>query len=107
MEDKFSYFFAEKAEKDLDNILNYISIELSNKTAAIKFRDKLFEKIDVVRAFPLSGFKIDNAFIEQDVYRFLVDNYTIYYIFDNDKREICILRIIYSKRDMNKILNEL
>lgn len=107
MEDKYSYIFTEKAENDLDGILQYISVNLSNKSAANLFIDKVFAEIEVLRAFPSSGMLVNNGFISEEVHRVLVDNYTIYYSYNTIKKEIHILRIVYSKRDMNKILNEL
>jgi len=62
MEFKYSYKFTEKAEKDLDEILKYIKEDLFNPTAATAFFDKIFESIDNIRNFPLSGMLVENDF---------------------------------------------
>ena len=47
MESKYSYRFTKKAEQDLDEILNYISVDLVNPAAAQNLGRKIFEKIDM------------------------------------------------------------
>ena len=41
MESKYSYLLTQKAEADLDGIVSYLSLELSNPKAASDFMDKL------------------------------------------------------------------
>lgn len=105
MECKYSYRFTEKAEQDFDEILQYISVDLVNPTAAQNLGRKVFEKIDIVRAFPDSGALIDNEFLSDKTVRKLsVDNYVIYYKAHYDERIISILRIVYGKRNLDEIL---
>ena len=52
---RYSYRFTEKAEQDFDEILRYISLDLANPAAAQNLGRKMFEQIDMVRAFPDSG----------------------------------------------------
>ncbi len=62
MECRYTYRFTEKAEQDLDEILRYISMDLVNPTAARNLGRKVFEKIDMVRAFPDSGAPVEMSF---------------------------------------------
>lgn len=41
MESKYQYRLSQKAEADLDGIVSYIAVELSNPQAASDFVDKL------------------------------------------------------------------
>ena len=43
MESKYQYRLSQKAEADLDGIVSYIAVELSNPQAASDFVDKLEE----------------------------------------------------------------
>lgn len=105
MECKYSYRFTEKAEQDLDEILRYISVDLVNPTAAQNLGRKVFEKIDVVRAFPDSGAPIDNEFLaDKTVRKLSVDNYVIYYKAHYKEKTISIIRIVYGKRNLDEIL---
>ena len=104
MEFKYSYKFTEKAEKDLDEILKYIKEDLFNPTAATAFFDKIFEGIDNIRNFPLSGMLVENDFLlNKDIRRIMINNYIMYYLADEKQQEITIVRIVYGKRNLEDI----
>jgi len=63
MGSKFRYRLAQKANADLDDIVRYITIELSNQTAAANFLDKLQAVIEEACLFPESGFPVVNRFL--------------------------------------------
>lgn len=108
MEFEYSYRFTEKAVQDFDEILRYISVDLANPIAAQNLGKKVFEKIDVVRAFPDSGAPIDNEFLsDKAVRKLLVDNYIIYYKAHYDEKIISIVRIVYGKRNLDEILRNI
>ncbi len=105
MECKYSYRFTEKAEQDFDDILRYISVDLANPAAAQNFGRKIFEQIDMVRAFPDSGASVDNEFLSDKTVRKLsVDNYILYYKAHYDDEIISVIRIVYGKRNLDEIL---
>jgi plasmid stabilization system protein ParE len=105
MEYSYSYRFTEKAAKDLDDILRYISVDLSNPIAAQNFGKRVFEKIDLVRSFPLSCERVSNEFLDDNsIFKMLVDNYIIYYKVHFDEKIISILRVVYGKRNLDEIL---
>jgi plasmid stabilization system protein ParE len=100
----YSFKFTEKAEEDLDCILQYISDDLSNPSAANTLAQKIFNSIDNVRAFPGSGLPVENKFLaDKNIRKVLVENYSIYYKADDTYKIIYIIRLVYSKRDFNEI----
>lgn len=102
---EYSYRFAQSAERDLDEILRYISIDLANPVAAQGFGRKVFEKIDMIRTFPDSCELVDNEFLsDKAVRKLLVDNYVLYYKADYSERTIVIIRIVYGKRNLDEVL---
>lgn len=104
----YSFKFTEKAEEDLNNILQYISNDLCNPTAASVLAQKIFESIDNVRVFPESGLNVENEFLtDKTLKRVLVENYFIYYKTDDIEKLIYIVRLVYSKRDMNEFFKQL
>lgn len=104
MEFKYSYKFTEKAEKNLDEILAYIKEELFNPSAASAFLKKVFENIDNIRNFPLSGMIVENDFLlNKEIRRIVLNNYIIYYLTNEKTREITIIRIVYGKRNLEDI----
>lgn len=108
MECKYSYCFTEKAEQDFDEILHYILVDLANPAAAQKLGRKMFEQIDMVRAFPDSGASVDNEFLsDKSVRKLSVDNYIIYYKAHYDEKTISVIRIVYGKRNLDEIIRSM
>ena len=108
MKCKYSYRFTEKAEQDFDEILQYISVDLVNPAAAQNLGRKIFEQIDMVRAFPNSGTLVDNEFLsDKSVRKLSVDNYIIYYKVHYDEKMISVIRIVYGKRNLDEILKSM
>lgn len=66
MASKFGYRLTQKAESDLDGIVSYIAVELSNPPAASDFVNKLQENIEEARNFPESGSLIHNDFLQAE-----------------------------------------
>lgn len=100
----YSFKFTEKAEEDLNNILQYISNDLCNPTAAGVLAKKIFECIDNIRFFPESGLNVENEFLtDKTLRRVFVESYSIYYKSDDVNKIIYIIRLIYSKRSFDEI----
>ena len=105
---KYGYVLTEIAEADIDETFEYIGGELSNPEAASDFADELEKTIDEICKTPKSGRLVENEYLRRnDVRRILVDNYICYYIIDDEERNIVILRLVYGKRDQDKILKNI
>jgi len=108
MESRWKYQLTQKANTDLDDIVGYIAVELSNPKAASDFVDKLQEAIEETRSFPESGSLVVNEFVpNMEVRKKLVGNYIMYYHPDPAKKIIFVLRIVYGRRNMEEILRQL
>ena len=104
MASKYSFVLTEKAEADLDQILNYIAVELDNPQAASNFLDRIIEVIDIICCFPDSGAQIDNPFVANKNVRFkVIGNFILYYLADHKSLQCYVLRIVYGGRDLTKI----
>jgi len=105
---KYQYRFTKKAEIDLDEILSYISIELSNPDAASGFLKDLQTVIDSICAIPKIGRIVENEFLpDREVRKSLVGNYILYYLPDTKKKIIYILRILYGRRSLDELVREI
>ncbi|MBR5280251.1 MAG: type II toxin-antitoxin system RelE/ParE family toxin [Clostridia bacterium] len=105
MADKFDYNFTQKAVQDLEEILHYISVELSNSQAAARLNVHIFQSIDMLRSFPDMGAIVDNEFIkDKTVRKVIVGHFILYYKNHYDAQSITILRILYGRRNLNEIL---
>ena len=108
MAGKYSFLFTASAQDDLDETLGYISEDLCNPSAAIGFLNKLEDTLSVICSFRLSGSLIDNKYVaNKKVRKVVIGNYVLYYVPDQAKSEIDILRIIYSQRDREQIEKEM
>ena len=108
MNSRFQYRFSKKAEADLDEILSYISIELSNPQAASSFLKDLQTVIDSICAIPKMGRIVENEFLpDREVRKSLVGNYILYYLPDTNKKIIYILRILYGRRSLDEVVREI
>lgn len=108
MESKFGYQFSQKAESDLDDIISYIAVELSNPQAATDFLEQLQKTIEEARLFPESGSLVVNDFlVNTDIRKKLIGNYVMYYLLDSVEKMVFIVRIVYGRRNIDEILRQL
>ncbi len=108
MASKYSYLFSKKAMQDLNEILQYITETLCSPKAAQNLGRKIFQKIDTICTFPELGALTGNEFLaHQSVRRLFVDNYTIFYKVQKENQRIYIVRILYSKRNLDEIMRTL
>ena len=104
---KYDYVLTEIAEADIDELFEYIAVDLANPDAASDFADELDEKLDELCKIPKSGRLVENEFLKRDdIRRILVGNFIAYYIIDDEKKRIVVLRVVYSKREQGKILKD-
>lgn len=108
MASDFGYRLSKRAQSDLDEMISYIAVELSNPQAAASFMKKLMKAIDEVCVFPESGPLVKNEFLaDSNVRRKTVGSYIMYYLPDFTADTIYIVRIVYGRRNMDEILRKL
>ena len=102
------YQFTDIAVVDLDKILNYITNELSNDFASKNLFSKIEKTIDNICLFPKSFPIVENSFVsDKDIRKVSVDNYIMYYKYEEDSNIVSILRIVYGKMNLDKIISHL
>ncbi len=100
----YKVVFTEKAHHDLKNIYDYISNNLFNKKAANDLIDMLFESAGNLSVFPKKHQICSEKLLSNKNVRYLmVKNFKVLYLVDDSKLTVFIARIIYSKKDFNKI----
>ena len=103
--DRYDYVLTESAEADIDEVFDYIAGELVNPDAASAFADELEEKLEEICKTPKAGRPVHNPYLKRDdVRRVLVKNYIAYYLIDEEEENIVVLRVVYNRRDQDKIL---
>ena len=108
MTSNYQYNFTKKAETDLDEILSYISIELSNPDAAASFLKDLQTVLTSICSVPKIGRIVENEFLpDKEIRKSLVGNYVLYYLPDTEEKSIYVLRILYSRRNLDELVREI
>lgn len=108
MSSKYQYHFTKKAKADLDEILSYISVELSNPEAAASFLKDLLAVIASICSVPKIGRMVENEFLpDKEIRKSLVGNYVLYYLPDEAEMTIYILRILYGRRNLDELVREI
>ena len=106
--ERFTYVLTETAEADVDEAFDYIANELVNPDAASAFADELEEKLEEVCNTPKAGRPVHNPYLKRDdVRRLLVKSFVVYYLVNEKEEKIVILRVVYNRRDQDKILKTL
>lgn len=93
------------AEADIINIRNYIARELKNEFAAIEIARGIVSVCDALAIFPKGSPVWDRKHGEELRLAHYKNYAIIYYIHDNDLT-VTIHAVIYSRRDIRRLLAE-
>lgn len=105
VENNYSVHFTNVAMNDLDDIYCYISEELFVESAATELLDRVENSIMQLKEFPNLGTRLTDEYLRLKGYRrIIVDSYIIFYILDEQKRKVIIMRILYGKRKYEDLL---
>ena len=95
--------YSQAAEQDLEQIGDYIAMELKSPMAALNTVNRVQDVIDKLKKAPRIGSPLSARYENAGDYRFLVSgNYLVFYREQSDI--IYIDRILYGKRDYMRIL---
>lgn len=104
----YKYIFTEKAELELDKIIDYLKNNLCNEEAAKKFFLELSEKLELICDFPKTSPVIKNRFIDfLEIRKFAIKRYLVNYYIDEEEKNIIILALRHSLEDQETILNNI
>lgn len=95
----------ELADTDLDDIIAYIIVTLSNRTAAGSFLDSVEECYSALKHSPYMYEECrDERLRELGYRRAVIKNYIMVYKVDEAQKTIYILRFFYGAREYEKLL---
>ena len=93
------------AQNDMVGISKYISHELKNPTAAISLAEKMVTAADQLTSFPyINQVYLPIRPLKNEYRKLLVDNFIMFYYVTEKSKLVTIARVIYAKRDCEKIL---
>lgn len=93
---KYSVKLNQRAFRDIDDIFNYIAIEISSPATAKKQTDRIWKALKSLEKFPYAHQdRIDGKYANKGYKQLLIDKYmAIYRINENDKK-VYIITVIY------------
>ena len=101
---EYRIVFSETSLNDIKKLYDYISYVLHNNAAAVKLAGSIFETVKKLSLFPKSYPLCKEKMLkERNVRYVVVNNYKILYVVIDEKSEVLIARVIYSKRNIDKI----
>jgi plasmid stabilization system protein ParE len=96
---------SELAEKDLENAGDYIAFILLNPSAAEKTIRGIREQVNKLSVYP-DGHELDDDVIlaKMGVRRTYFKEYKIFYVVDNERKIVNVLRILHMRVDSRRWL---
>ena len=103
MENSFRLKIFPSAQADMEQIFEYIAVNLCNPSAALDQINDFEKAFDNVCAFPESCPNINNEYVkDKSLRKLIVNNYIAFYRIKND--EVQVVRVIYGMRNYEKFL---
>lgn len=102
---KWKIIYAPEAENDLDEIYEYIAYNLKAPKAAAHKTDSIMGEIDKLDNMPMK-FRVydEEPWKSQQLRYFSVEKYNVFYMVEEESKEVNIIRIIYGGRNINEQL---
>jgi len=93
------------AQTDLKEIVSYISIELKNPTSAKSLLANIKDNILSLEEMPKRQNLVnDEVLSNRGIRRLLVDNYMIFYVVDDSKKKVTVIRTLYARRGWESLI---
>lgn len=98
-------FVTEPAEHDIDEIEYYIGVNLYNKSAAENTVDGIISEILELGNYPLKHPPVkDELLAALGIRMTWFKNYNIFYVYDEHKNSVHVLRVLYNRIDWQNLL---
>ena len=105
MQNKLALLIYPKAAQDMEEIFEYISEDLLSPKAAFDLIEKFNSGFDNIRFFPKSCPLTNNEAVQDKLIRkLIIENYIIFYRFNEEKNSIEIVRVLYGMSNWIDVL---
>ena len=102
---KYKIIIGKSAERDLKDIIAYIREILHEPDIAMKVYSSITTKILSLNEFPLRYALIkEEPYCSMGIRRIPVENYTAFYVVDENEKTVHIFRILYNRREWQYLL---
>jgi toxin ParE1/3/4 len=102
---KYTVEVTDSAQSDIKEIVSYLSLELKNPLSAKRILSKFRENILSLEEMPKRQNLVkDEVLSNRGIRKLLVDNYFIFYIVDDSKHKVTVIRTLYARRDWESLV---
>lgn len=103
--EKYIVVMSNQAEKELSNIITYISSVLLEPNIAKNLLKKLTNTIDKLETLPERYSIISDEYtIRENIHKCFIDKYVIIYSINNKLKQVEISHIFYARRNWMKLI---
>lgn len=103
----FDVYYTSEAFDDLLSIHHYIADDLKEEINAKKQIEKIRDSINDLSTLPSRHKEVSfSPWKEKHIHQMLVDNYLVFYNINEMFSKVVILRIMYSKRNLEELINK-
>ena len=103
MDNKYELKIYPSAQVDMEQIFQYIAVNLCNPTAALDQINDFEKAFEEVCAFPQSCPFVNNEYVkDKSLRKLIVNNYIAFYRIKD--HEIQVVRVIYGMRNYEELL---
>lgn len=101
----YKLFVTELANQDLDNIAEYIAVQLANPGAAAEFLNEVEKCYENLKQMPMMYEKCRDKRLANEGYRrAVIKNYILLYKIQEEEQAIIIFRFFYGSRNYEKLI---
>ena len=101
----YKIFITEYAKGQMKMIIDYITYNLLNPTAANKLADNIIDRIDKLTQYPRIYPVVEKETIQgYETRRIIIGSFYVYYWILEEQKEIYVSAVTYGKRDQCKQL---
>ena len=105
MNAEFEVRFTNRANRDMEEIYRYIKTQLKEPQTANRQIQRIIQEAETLDAIPERYAKVGwEPWSSQNIRKMPVDHYVVFYQVDKVRRAVSILRVIYSGRDVKKLV---
>lgn len=101
----YKLVITELAHQDLDRIVSYIVVQLSNSKAAGDFLDEVTACYGFLKSTPMMYERCQDRRLGEERYRkAVIKNYVLVYKISEESKTVSIMRFFYSAQDYTKLI---
>lgn len=95
--------FLDSSKLDIHEIVSYIRNN-SSDSSALKFIKKIYKESIRISLFPYGGIPFTSKKLKNIYRKTRVDKYNIFYIIDENNKEVLIFRVLHHRRNIDNLL---